>query len=78
LGIPRDHVEVGRGQTAELDAESLGVETNNGKVALHGRLRSWAEREEAERLAWAGPGVTEFENLSAIAPERRGATSEFI
>ncbi len=55
-------------RSAELDAEKIRVETQGGKVTLHGKLRSWAEREQAELTAWAAPGVTEVENLIAIAP----------
>ena len=44
------------------------METHNGKVTLHGDLCSWPERQEAERTAWAAPGVSVVENLIAITP----------
>jgi len=33
-----------------------------GKVTLRGDVKTWAEREEAERAAWAAPGVFELQN----------------
>jgi osmotically-inducible protein OsmY len=47
---------------ALLDARQIRAENNGGKVLLRGNVRSFIEREEAERAAWAAPGVTEVDN----------------
>ena len=52
---------------AEVDANKIKVETEDGKVVLSGTVRSWFEREEAERAAWAAPGVRTVEDRIAVA-----------
>jgi osmotically-inducible protein OsmY len=51
---------------ALLDARRLQVETEGGKVVLRGDVRSFMERDEAERAASAAPGVTAVENRIII------------
>ena len=36
-------------RSAEIDANRITVETNGTEVVLKGTVRSWAERQEAER-----------------------------
>lgn len=55
-------------RSAEMDARRVGVDVNAGLITLRGSVRSWGERKEAERVAWAAPGVTRVENLITINP----------
>ena len=43
-------------RSAEVDAKNITVEVQGSKAILKGKVRSWAERQEAERTAWLAPG----------------------
>ena len=54
-------------RSAEIDANRITVEAHDGEVILKGAVRSWAERQEAERAAWAAPGVRRVDNQITIS-----------
>jgi osmotically-inducible protein OsmY len=53
-------------RTAEVDAKRISVEIRGTTVILSGAVKSWVEREAAERAAWAAPGVDNVENMIEI------------
>jgi osmotically-inducible protein OsmY len=53
-------------RSAEVDANNIAVDTEGDKVILRGTVKSWAERDEAERAAWRAPGVRSVENRITI------------
>ena len=55
-------------RNAEVDANRITVEANGSEVILKGTVRSWIEREEAERVAWSAPGITHVEDRIVVSP----------
>lgn len=55
-----------------LDASKIRIEIVGNKVILHGTVRTIAQHEEAERIAWAAKGVLSVEDHLAVKWYTRG------
>jgi len=64
----QSHIEAALIRNARLDAEGIRVQVLGDRVILTGTVQSWLEREEAERAAWASPGVGDVENELIVNP----------
>ncbi|MGC1211615.1 MAG: BON domain-containing protein [Micromonospora sp.] len=53
-------------RNAQLDSREITVDVNAGEVTLRGTVRSWAERRQAEYVAWSATGVTSVTNDLAV------------
>ena len=53
-------------RNAEIDASRITVDASGNEVILRGAVRSWTEREKAERAAWRAPGVAKVDNRIRI------------
>jgi osmotically-inducible protein OsmY len=64
----RDKIEAAFKRSAAIDARRINVSAQDSKVILSGTVHSWAERLEAERAAWAAPGVAQVDDRLAVVP----------
>lgn len=64
----RRKIEDALRRAAEVDANRITVEAAGSEVILRGTVRSWAERQEAERAAWSAPGVAKVDNRIIVSP----------
>ena len=50
-------------RNAELEGKHIHVtSSDDGTITLAGTVRSWAERQEAEKVCWSAPGVVAVVN----------------
>jgi hyperosmotically inducible protein len=63
--------------TAEdVSVSAVGIETENGRVTLHGKVASEAEKQRAAVAVRTVDGVREVQNLQVVPEERREAVEE--
>lgn len=53
-------------RSATIDSSAITIETEGHQITLRGTVSSYAEREEAERVAWSFPGVYNVDNNISI------------
>jgi osmotically-inducible protein OsmY len=54
---------------AAIAASGITVEVSGAEVELHGQVRSWVERYQAERAAWSAHGVTAVhDHITVVSP----------
>ncbi|HEY0768946.1 MAG TPA: BON domain-containing protein, partial [Sphingobacteriaceae bacterium] len=56
-------------RSATVDAANISVSVNGNEVELTGRVRSWAERQQAEEVALRIPGIATVRNRLEIDSE---------
>ena len=56
-------------RTATIDAQKIEVEIQGNKAILRGKVRSYAEKDDAESAAWSAPGIAYVDNKLELVPE---------
>jgi len=69
----RNTIEKALKRNALIDARGVKVEVDGAHVVLSGKVRSWAEKEEADQAAWCAPGVWSVDNQIEVAEPDTGA-----
>jgi osmotically-inducible protein OsmY len=52
---------------AAIDATRIHVELHGNKVVLSGKVRSWIEKKDAEKVAWSSPGINSVDNQIEVS-----------
>ena len=63
----KKEIEAAVRRNAQLDSHQIKVDLSGPEVTLRGSVRSWAERRQAEDLAWSASGVTIVKNQLAVS-----------
>jgi osmotically-inducible protein OsmY len=64
----RRRIEAALVRNVETDADQISIDVEASKITLRGTVRSWMEKQEAERVAWSAPGVTAVDDRITVQP----------
>ena len=67
--LVKDKIVAALRRSAIIDSKHINVFATGSKITLTGNVKSYAERREAERAAWAAPGVSDVVNDVIVTPE---------
>lgn len=56
-------------RSAAIDSSAIQIDAVGNKITLKGKVKSWAEIAEAQRIAWSSPGVLTVDNQLEIDTE---------
>jgi osmotically-inducible protein OsmY len=62
----RARIERAFERLSRVDAERITIQASDGEVTLRGSVRSWSERYEAQKAAYAAPGVHTVHNYLTV------------
>ncbi|GAB2927874.1 BON domain-containing protein [Micromonospora polyrhachis] len=62
-------------RTLQGNVDQITIDVRNDVVVIGGTVRSWMEKEAAERAAWSAPGVSSVDDRLVLAP---GETARFL
>jgi len=65
----RDKIMAAIHRSATIDSRYIEVISNGSAVTLNGKVRSAAEKRDAEKAVWFAPGVCRVDNRLEIDPE---------
>ena len=60
--IEQNNIEIAMQQNGSINNKDIAVYVFNNVVTLKGRVDSWYQKSEAERIAWNAPGVKQVQN----------------
>jgi osmotically-inducible protein OsmY len=66
-GDVKEAIRLAFERSASLDLGKVEVDVEGDTVSLHGTVRSWAERDDAEDAAWSAPGIVDVNNLLVVS-----------
>ncbi|AXA44220.1 BON domain-containing protein [Rhizobium leguminosarum] len=51
---------------AALEADAIRIDVQGRKVTLSGKVKTWSERQAAERAAWSAPGISTLDDRLTV------------